>query len=182
MVQNPHLHRRASQTSAQTIFKPRLITSAPPGGSGKGKSRPYLGLQQLLKWNKKNTLFSYNVLSRQKHINVWMRESDPFFFTHSWTVSSSEVVFTLINKGRYWLSEIYSFLLLSIAKTKQQKRKTCSSQKADTLFWRAAVWWGLCCFAVVHLGEHVNNISCALPDYWCTNNLLSHIMLINTFI
>lgn len=62
-----------TQTSVQTIFKPWLITSAPPGGRGKGKSRPYLGPQQLLKWNKKDTMFSYKMLSRQKHINVVRR-------------------------------------------------------------------------------------------------------------
>lgn len=54
----------------RTIFKHLLITSVSPGGRGKGKSRPYLGLQQHLKWNHKDALFSYNVRSRQKHINV----------------------------------------------------------------------------------------------------------------
>lgn len=65
-----YIPHHCTQKSAWTIFKSHLITSMPLGGRGKAKSRPYIGLQQLLKWNRKDTLFSYIILSLQKHINI----------------------------------------------------------------------------------------------------------------
>lgn len=141
-----YVARHLTQTSVQTIFKPRLITSAPPGGRGKGKSRPYMGLQQLLKWKKKDTLFSYNMLSRQKHINVVSRMyRDWPFYLCLFSRELPQNVFVLTNKGWYWLNEIYSLWaawrgnLLQLAE---------QQQRADTLFWWVAVWvlW----FAVIH--------------------------------
>lgn len=70
----PTLHAISHKHLYRLYLNRRLITSAPPGGRGKGKSRPYMGLQQLLKWNKRDTLFLNETPSRQKHINVVRRK------------------------------------------------------------------------------------------------------------
>lgn len=138
-----YVARHCTQTSVQTIFKPRLITSAPPGGRGKGKSRTYLGLQQLLKWNEeKHPVFiSHAVLTKthqrwETNVKSLVISSLP---VESWIVSNSQNVFVLTTKARI-------------------DRQCCSAncknfplqatQIADTLFWWVAILVLL--VAVVH--------------------------------
>lgn len=138
-----YVARHRTQTSVQTIFKPRFITSAPPGGWGKGKSRPYIGLQQLLKWNKKETLSSYNMLSWHQ---CWKKNVQrPAFLSlpvQSWIASKSPNMFNLTNKRWYWLNEIYRVCWCS-ANCKMFPLQ--AAQRADTLFWWVEVLGFISC-------------------------------------